>query len=26
MFAISSLLHDPEGSIDLFNYGLKDLI
>jgi hypothetical protein len=26
MFAVSSLLHDPEGSIDLFRYSLKDLI
>jgi len=23
MFAVSSLLHNPEGSIDLFNYGLN---
>ena len=26
MFAVSSLLHDPERSIDLFHYSLKDLI
>jgi len=26
MFAVSSLLHNPEGSIDLFRYSLNDLI
>jgi hypothetical protein len=26
MFAVASFLHNPEGSIDLFNYSFKDLI
>ena len=26
MFAVSSLLHNPDGSIDLFHYSFKDLI